>query len=283
MTLYIVSTPIGNLEDVTIRALGVLRDVERVYAEDTRRSRVLLDRHGIGTPLRSLHEHNEAARTGEILDLLRQGSKVALVSDAGTPLVSDPGARVVRAAIDEGCRVVPVPGASAVLAALVASGLDASRFTFLGFLPRKASARQAELDAISGAVVATVLFEAPGRLTGLLSELAQAVGPERVVAVARELTKLHEDVFRGTLAEALAYYQERPPKGEVTVVLGPPDDEERARRGREAHDAARAHAVSSLAAGARPSDVVRDVVDRFGLAKNAAYRLVQEQRRESGS
>jgi 16S rRNA (cytidine1402-2'-O)-methyltransferase len=272
LALYIVSTPIGNLDDVTLRALGVLADVERVYAEDTRRTRILFDRHDLHTPLRSLHAHNEASRVDEVLRLLEDGADVALVSDAGTPLVSDPGDRLVRRVLDAGHEVVPVPGASAVLASLVASGLAAGSFTFAGFLPRKKSGRRKGIERIANSEHAVVLFEAPARLIALLSDLAEVVGPERPVAVARELTKLHEEVFRGTVEEALDHFTGTKPKGEITLVLGA------APEATEDEEGARALATARLAEGARATDVVRDVMERFGLGRNAAYRLVQDVR-----
>ena len=269
MALYIVSTPIGNLQDVTLRALAILNEVERVYAEDTRRTRVLFDRHDLHTPLRSLHAHNEASKVDEILQLLEGGADIALVSDAGTPLVSDPGDRLVRRVLDAGHEVVPVPGASAVLASLVASGLPAGSFTFIGFLPRKKASRRDRIERLANSDHAVVLFEAPARLSALLADLAEVAGPSRPIAVARELTKLHEEVFRGTVAEALDRFEGTTPKGEVTVVLAA------APEAAEDEEGARALAAELLAEGASATDVVREVTERFGLGRNAAYRLVQ--------
>ncbi|HET9948512.1 MAG TPA: 16S rRNA (cytidine(1402)-2'-O)-methyltransferase, partial [Longimicrobiales bacterium] len=220
-TLYVVSTPIGNLADLTPRAAATLRGVARILAEDTRRSRPLAQAAGASAPLLSLHEHNERERTRQVLEWLARGEDVALVTDAGTPLVSDPGARVVAAAIERGHAVVPIPGPSAVLAALVGSGLPSDRFAFLGFPERKGPARRALLERVAASRETVVLFESPHRLVRLLDDLAAACGPGRRVAVARELTKVHEEFVRGTLSEASAYYQEHPPKGEVTVVIGP--------------------------------------------------------------
>ena len=199
-TLYVVATPIGNLEDVTLRALRVLREVELVLAEDTRRTRTLLTRHDVAKRPRSLHAHNEAQRSREVLEVLASGSSVALVSDAGTPLVSDPGERLVAAAIEAGHAVVPVPGPSAVLSALVASGLPAAPFLFLGFLPRRSGEREALLARIRDRTETIVLFESPRRLAATLRRLADALG-DRPACVARELTKLHEEVARGSLQE----------------------------------------------------------------------------------
>lgn len=268
--LYLVSTPIGNLEDVTARASRVLGHVDRVLAEDTRRSRVLLDHLGVSTPLVSLHAHNEAARIGLVLAWLEAGEELALVSDAGTPLVSDPGARLVSAVAEAGHTVVPVPGPSAVLAALVASGLPSERFTFLGFLPKKGGARRALLDRVAEGWATSVLFESPQRLVRTLLDLVEVCGPERPVAVARELTKLHESFYRGTLERAAAYYEQDPPRGEVTIVVGPAhaaeDEDLEARAGDLA--------ASLLGEGMRASEAAREVSERLGVPRNLAYRIV---------
>ena len=199
-TLYVVSTPIGNLGDVTARAADVLRAADLVLCEDTRHSRRLLDHVGSRAPTTSVHEHNEARRAAELVERLTAGAAMALVSDAGTPLLSDPGARLVAAAIEAGVRVEPVPGASALLAALVASGVDATRFTFFGFLARKGRERRDALAEVAALRHTSVLYEAPGRAADTLADLAAACGPDRPAALARELTKQHEEVRRGTLA-----------------------------------------------------------------------------------
>ena len=216
--LLVVATPIGNLEDVTLRALDVLREAELLLAEDTRHVRKLLERHGIAARARSLHAHNEAARVAEVLGVLERGGDVALVSDAGTPLVSDPGERLVAAAVEAGHDVVPVPGASALLAALAVSGLPAAPFTFLGFLPRKAGACDALLERFRDAPETLVLFESPRRVAATLRRLAERLGP-RPACLARELTKLHEEVVRGSLPE-LAERFAAGTRGEVTLVIG---------------------------------------------------------------
>ena len=218
-TLFVVSTPIGNLEDVTLRALRVLREAAVIAAEDTRRTRGLLTHFDIRTPLLSLHEHNERARLPALLARLRQGQAVALVTDAGTPLVSDPGALLVQQAREAGFRVEAVPGASAVLAALVSSGLTGNGFTFAGFVPSRAGARRAWLEAIAAEPRPVVFFEAPHRIRATLAELLASAGGDRRVAVARELTKLHEEVSTGPLSEVLESLAE--PRGEFTVVLAP--------------------------------------------------------------
>ncbi|MBI4541039.1 MAG: 16S rRNA (cytidine(1402)-2'-O)-methyltransferase [Gemmatimonadetes bacterium] len=271
-TLYLVSTPIGNLGDITYRAVEVLRGVGRVVAEDTRRTRLLLRHYGIGTPVTSAHAHNEARRAQLVSRWLGEGLDVALVSDAGTPLVSDPGARIVAAALSAGHRVAPIPGASAVLAALVASGLPFGRFSFLGFLPRGGAARARLLDAVATTSETAVLFEAPDRLLALLEDLAERCGGERCVAVARELTKVHEEFFRGTLDGARRYYEEVAPRGEVTVVV----EGTAAEREPDAadQDAGCALARVLLAQGKRPSAVARELTRRLGIPRNRAYELV---------
>lgn len=266
--LYLVSTPIGNLSDLSGRAARILGEVERIFAEDTRRTGRLLQHLGLDTPLISLHQHNEAARAGRVLECLESGDDAAVVSDAGTPLISDPGARVVDAALEAGHDVVPVPGPSAVLAALVGSGLPADRFVFLGFAPRKGRERRALLQRVADSPETTVLFEAPGRLRRLLADLERACSPGRRVAVAREMTKLHEEFVRGTLAEARAHFGERAPRGEVTLVI------DRSPRDEPDDSAAREVAAGLLAGGARPSEAVREVMARIGVSRNRAYRIV---------
>jgi 16S rRNA (cytidine1402-2'-O)-methyltransferase len=218
-TLWVVATPIGNLGDVTLRALEVLRAVPLVAAEDTRLTRRLWARHEIGTHLVSYHARSGPGRQEELLAHLRSGADLALVTDAGTPLVSDPGEGLVAAWAAEGGRVVPVPGASAVLAALVASGIAAPRWGFEGFLPRSGRERRERLARIAGDERATVLFEAPGRTAATLRDLAAACGAERRGALCRELTKLHEEVRRGPLGELAGGAAADPPRGEVTIVV----------------------------------------------------------------
>jgi 16S rRNA (cytidine1402-2'-O)-methyltransferase len=265
--LYIVSTPIGNLEDVTLRALSVLRQVRRVLAEDTRRTAILFQRHGISAPLVSAHEHNEAARAGQVLDWLNAGEDIALVSDAGTPLLSDPGGRIVRAAIEAGHDVVPIPGPSALLAALVASGIEPEPFTFYGFAPRSGRARGELFEALATLRHTAVLYESPARLEKLLRDLLAACGDGRRVAVARELTKLHETVVRGRLDEVLAHYAGTTVRGEVVVVLG--GAEEESVSGEDAAAIARA----LLEAGESPKQVAKELARRLRISRNDAYAL----------
>ena len=263
MPLAVCATPIGNLEDVTLRVLTELREADVVLAEDTRHTRGLLERHGIRARLLSYHEHNEAARVAEVIPRLEAGERVALVSDAGMPGVSDPGARLVRAALDAGVQVTVLPGPSAVETALVGSGHGGGRYAFVGFLPRKAG----ELDALwretSEWEVPLVAFESAQRLPATLRSLT-AFDAARETAVCRELTKRFEEVVRGTSAELAARFAE-PPKGEITLVVGPGSAASGA-------DAARA-AVAELVAAGTPRRVAADVVARLTEAsRNELYR-----------
>lgn len=274
---YIISTPIGNLADISFRAVEVLRAVDRILAEDTRRTGVLCRHHGIETALVSAHEHNERARAETVVGWLDAGEEVALVSDAGTPLVSDPGAHLVSAVLEAGHRVVPIPGASAVLAAVVASGLEVEPFTFYGFLARSGRARTERLDELSAAPHTAVLYESPARLVRLLDDLAERASSARRVAVARELTKMHEEVVRGTITEVADHFRGGPVRGEVVVVLeGAP-----AVSGAVDREAAAALAAALLAAGGRPSVVAREVARRLGVARNVAYEIVQSLKEDS--
>ena len=272
-TLYLVSTPIGNLGDMSHRAVETLRAVRRVLAEDTRHTRILMQRYELDTPLVSLHEHNEAARLATVIDWLDEGEDLALVSDAGTPLVSDPGARLVAEVSARGHRIVPVPGPSAVLAALTASGLVPEPFTFFGFVERSGSARKRRIGEIAASPYTTVLFEAPGRLVKLLRDLAEACGADRQVSVSRELTKVHEETVRGTLGDLVAYYGDGDVRGEIAVVVGGAGEKPELTA---EDDAPRALAAALLARGERPSAVAKELVRRMSLPRNRAYELVQE-------
>lgn len=267
--LYVVSTPIGNMGDFSFRAVEVLRSVALVLAEDTRHSRALLERYDITTPLESYHEHKEARATPGIVARLEEGADIALISDAGTPLLSDPGARLVSAAADRGIEIVPIPGASALLAALVASGLPAERFTFLGFPPRRGRARAEQLGEVTRAKHTCILYEAPGRVGATLAELAALGAGERPAVVARELTKRFEEIRRGTVAELATYYEESPPRGEVVIVIGAgaaideaPREEVLAERARELRDG-----------GLSARDVAGRLAGEYGIPRNVAYRL----------
>jgi 16S rRNA (cytidine1402-2'-O)-methyltransferase len=265
MPLAVCATPIGNLEDVTLRVLRELAEADVVLAEDTRHTKGLLDRHGIAATLLSYHRHNEAQRTAELLPRLLGGERVALVSDAGLPGVNDPGARLIAAALAAGVPVTVLPGPSAVETALVASGLAGERFQFLGYLPRGEKALRELWEELRGWPHPAVAFESPRRLPGALRALA-AVSPERPVAVCRELTKRFEEVARGTAAELAERFAE-PPKGEVTLVVGgaPPSP-----GGVEHDDAVRA--VAELVAAGVPRRRAADVVARLlRLSRNTLY------------
>ena len=274
-SLYLVSTPIGNLGDITYRAVETLRSADVVLAEDTRRTSVLLRHYDISARLISAHEHNEAARAGTVVEMLREGKDVALVSDAGTPLLSDPGARIVREVIGAGFDVVPIPGASALLAAVVASGIAAERFTFYGFIPRKGGKRTDLLEEIAALPYASILYESPNRVADLMRDLRDVAGEERCVAVARELTKMHEEFFRGTIAEAIARFEQVDVRGEIVVVVeGKPGDAEAEAAADELAGAAMAQAL--LAQGLAPSAVARELRQRLRISRNQAYQMVQE-------
>jgi 16S rRNA (cytidine1402-2'-O)-methyltransferase len=222
--LYVVATPIGNLRDVTLRALDILGAASAVYAEDTRVTRKLLDAYNLKPRLAAYHEHNAEAARDEILALLARGQSVALVSDAGTPLISDPGFKLARAVIEQGFRVFPVPGASAALAALVASGLPSDRFLFVGFLPAKSNARREALENVADVAATLIFYETGPRLAESLADMAAALGPRSAV-VARELTKLFEETRRETLNALASHYLEAgAPKGEIVVVVAPPSE-----------------------------------------------------------
>jgi len=273
--LSIVSTPIGNLGDITRRAAETLAAADVVLAEDTRRTGGLLKHLGIETRLMSAHEHNEASRASLVVTMLREGKNVALVSDAGTPLLSDPGARIVREVVEAGFDVVPIPGASALLSALVASGIEAESFTFHGFPPRKGPERAELLEEIAASPRASVLYESPNRVGRLLAELAEAAGGERRVCVARELTKMHEQFVRGPLADVAARYADAEVLGEIVVVVAGRSVDVAA-EGEVDALAARSVADALLAQGQSPSAIARELRRRMGISRNEAYRIAQE-------
>jgi 16S rRNA (cytidine1402-2'-O)-methyltransferase len=267
-TLFIVSTPIGNLSDLTFRAVDVLRDVDLIVAEDTRHSRVLLNHYEITAKVASYHEHNEAKSAPRLVERLLGGESIALISDAGTPLLSDPGRWLVDAAVAADIPVVPIPGASALLAALVASGLATERFTFYGFLPRRGKERGMLLDEIASSPITAVLYESPSRLAESLRELAERA-EARPAVVARELTKQFEELKRGTLGSLSAYYNEAPPRGEVVVLVAgapmvAPDEESLLDDARKLR-----------AEGMSVRDVAAALSNR-GIARNLAYRVARE-------
>ena len=267
MPLAVCATPIGNLQDVTLRVLDELRGADLVLCEDTRRTRILLQRHAVAATLASYHRHNEAAQTRGLVRRLRDGERLALVSDAGLPGVNDPGSRLIAAAVAAGAEVTVLPGPSAVETALVVSGFGAERYQFVGYLPRRVGELRAlarELASWTGAVLA---FESPRRLPGSLVVLAEELGAERRAAVCRELTKRFEEVARGTLGELVTRYAE-PPKGEVTLVVAPAERQV----GGSADDAAELAVTELVAAGASRRTATEVVAKLTGSSRNALYR-----------
>ena len=271
-TLYLVATPIGNLEDVTLRALRVLGEVNLIAAEDTRQTRKLLSRYQIGGPVISYHEHSKQVRLERLIEALDRGD-VALVSDAGTPGLSDPGYELVRAALEAGHKVTPIPGPSAPIAALVASGLPTETFVFLGYLPRRGPERQRLLRSLSSEGRTMLAFEVPHRLRQTLADLEHAFGGERPVAIARELTKVHEEVLRGTLRSAREEFSGRAPRGEFTLVIGGAKA-----GGRWSEDAVRAALSERIGTGDTPSAAARQVAELCGWPRREVYRLAMEAR-----
>jgi len=274
--LFVVATPIGNLGDVTLRALEILASVPLVAAEDTRHTRRLFARHGLATRLVSYHARNAAARGPELLEHLRRGADLALVTDAGTPLVSDPGGELVASWAAEGGAVVPIPGPSAVLAALVASGIAGPRWAFEGFLPRTGRERRTRLARLAADPRTSVLFEAPGRLAATLVDLVAACGPERPAAVCRELTKLHEEVRRASLAELAGAAADGtiPARGEIVIVVGDAAatrDEAAGAAREDAIAAARAEVERLTAAGVARGEAARRVAAATGIARRGLY------------
>jgi 16S rRNA (cytidine1402-2'-O)-methyltransferase len=267
--LQIVATPIGHLEDVTLRALRSLREADLVLAEDTRRTRTLLTHYGISKPLLSLHEHNQLARRERVLGELGAGRRVVLVSDAGTPLVSDPGERLLEAVLREGQRVEPIPGPSAVLAALVASGLSTATFAFVGFLPKRAGDRRRRLAELRDRTDTLIAFESPARLPATLVALREIFGADRRAVVARELTKLHEEIARGSLAELCERFRE-PPRGEITLVIEGCSTPPAEHSPTLVDDAI----AEGLARGESARDLARGLAERTGISRSELYARI---------
>ncbi len=269
-TLYLVATPIGNLEDITLRALRILGEVQLIAAEDTRHTRKLLSHYDLHTPLKSYHEHNQPSRLAEVVAALESGD-VALVSDAGTPGLSDPGYELVVAAWEAGHTVSPVPGPSAPIAALVASGLPSDAFVYLGYLPRKQTERRALLESLRAETRTVLAFEVPHRLAATLAEIEATLGSGRPLVICRELTKLHEEILRGTAAELRSHFQAAEPRGEITLVIGGAAKSERWDEVR-----VRAALAQQLAAGLPPSQAAREVAAAAGWPRRDVYRLTTE-------
>lgn len=271
--LYIVATPIGNLADITLRAVRILSDVEVIAAEDTRTAKRLLTHHGVSTPLVSYYEHNAEVRVPELIARLADGESVALISEAGTPSISDPGYRLVGAAIEAGIIVEPIPGASALLAALVVSGLPTDAFVFEGFLPRKAGERKRHLEAMASEHRTLVFFEAPHRVDACLSALLEVLG-DRQIALCRELTKMHEEVRRGSISEVVAAVRKHPVKGEIVLVVAGATPVE------PDFEAAVQQAVDRVAGGASVRDAATEVATEFSVSRRALYDRVIAARAE---
>ena len=267
-TLYLVATPIGNLEDISARALRTLREVRLVAAEDTRRTRKLLGHYDIHTPLSSYYEHNKLSKLEEILESLAEGD-VALVSDAGTPLVNDPGYELVLAALDAGFKVRPIPGPSAPIAALSASGLPADTFLYLGYLPRKTKPRRALLTNVKEDPYTVVFLEAPHRLLDSMRDMLDVLG-DRQMAAARELTKLHEEIFRGRISEALVYFSDHTPRGEFTLVVsGRVGSKER-----WSEDRLQRELANYLQSGESPTSIAGKLAKETGWPRREIYQLI---------
>ena len=276
--LYLVATPIGNLEDITLRALRVLKDVDRIACEDTRQTQKLLNHFSISTPTISFHEHNEQSRTVELIALLQQGGRVAVVSDAGTPSFSDPGLELVRAAVAAGVRVIPIPGANAALSALVASGMDTERFLYIGFLAAKPGTRRTELETLAGVAsgLTLVFYEAPHRIVETLADVEAVWGDQLRVVVARELTKLHEEFLRGTVAEVrLALSARERVRGEIVLLIEAATPAQPASEGGSVMQQV-SHLIE--AEGLNEKDALKRVARERGVSKSEVYRELQRQR-----
>lgn len=274
-TLYVVATPIGNLDDITLRAIRVLGEVGLIAAEDTRKTRILLNAHGIKTPLTSYHEHSRKFKLDYLLQYLQTGD-VALVSEAGTPGLSDPGYELIVAAAEQGIRVVPIPGPSAVATALSAAALPMGRFTFVGFLPRKKAERVRLLQSMAREQGSTMAFESPHRLAASLADMLQVLGNRRV-AIGREMTKVHEEFFRGTIEEAIGHFQH--PRGEFTLVVeGKKAEEEKPAPTAGVEDELR----SLLNQGMGAKEAATRVSASTGMARKELYRLCLKLKRERG-
>lgn len=273
--LYVVATPIGNLEDITLRALRILREVDVILAEDTRHTRILCERHNIGTLLRSYHAHSTDGTTDRIVAELAAGARIALVSDAGTPIISDPGAPLLAACIDAGVRVEPIPGASAVVAAMSVAGVRSDSFRFLGFLPRSGAARKKDLERIARDDSTSVVYESPQRLHDTLNDLAHVLSSSRRLAVCRELTKTHEEVVRGTATELAAHFAGGA-RGEIVIVVDGADASDVADTASTAATPAQIEArIRELYAdGVSKRDIAKTITDAFGIKKSDAYALV---------
>jgi 16S rRNA (cytidine1402-2'-O)-methyltransferase len=276
-TLYVVATPIGNLEDITYRAVRLLKEADLIACEDTRHTAKLLHHYGIDKPTLSYHEHNEATRAEELVAKLEQGLNIAQVSDAGMPGISDPGYRVIKLAIERGVRVVPIPGASALISALAAGGLPSDNFQFLGFLPAKSGQRRTMLEALRSSEQTTVVYEAPHRIAGTMEDLVEILGPDRPIVLARELTKLHEEFIRGNAAQILARVQEHELKGEITLLIGKGEAQE-TREGAGVKDIAQRLEEIMREQKLNEKAGLKVLAKERGLSKSEVYRELQRRK-----
>jgi 16S rRNA (cytidine1402-2'-O)-methyltransferase len=265
--LYIVATPIGNLEDITLRALRVLKEVDVIAAEDTRHTKILLSRYGIRTPLTSYHEHNEKSKARQLISRLQQGEKIAVVSDAGTPAISDPGYRLVMEAARAGIRVIPIPGACALAAALSAGGLPTDRFVFEGFLSAKKQQRREQLRALSGETRTLIFYEAPHRVTQTLKDLAEIFG-NREIVLAREVTKIHEEFLRSRLTDMAQQIADRDIKGEITLLVGGSSG-----KPEMSQEQLRDEIRELKNGGIRVKEIAEILGEKYGQSKKEIYRL----------
>ncbi|HET8824417.1 MAG TPA: 16S rRNA (cytidine(1402)-2'-O)-methyltransferase [Terriglobales bacterium] len=274
--VYLVATPIGNLEDITLRALRVLKQADLIACEDTRQTQKLLNHFGIEQPTISYHAHNEASRAAELIEKLAQGARVAVVSDAGMPVISDPGFRFVSLAIERGIPVIPVPGPAAFVTALVASGLPAESFAFRGFLPQKSGARRRVLERVKESLQTQVFYEAPHRIREALEDAVVTLGPQRAIVVARELTKIHEEFLRGTAAEVLATVNGRGElKGEIVLLIGPATEGEAPAASTSIRDRV-AHLMREEKLDEKAA--LKRVAKERGISKSKAYRELQQKK-----
>jgi len=277
--LYLVATPIGNLEDITLRAIRVLKQVDLIACEDTRQTQKLLNHHGIEKPTISNHEHNEASRAAELIEKLAAGGRIAVASDAGTPGINDPGLRLVSLAIERGVAVIPIPGPTAFLSALVASGLPVESFSFRGFLSPKSGARKRELEKIRQSRQTEIFYEAPHRIGETLGDVVAVLGPERRVVIARELTKIHEEFLRGTASELVDALSTRGEiKGEIVLLIGPGSGEET-----PAVNASVRHRVVQIMREENVDEksALKKVAKERGISKSEAYRRLQTEKSEN--
>lgn len=281
--LYVVATPVGNLEDITLRALRILKEVSVIACEDTRQTQKLLNHYDIQTPSLSYHEHNEATRSAELIHKLENGESVALVSDAGTPAISDPGYRLISLAIRHHVPVVPVPGASAFLSALVASGLPTDAVAFSGFLPSKRGQRRTELEAIKPSLRTHVFYEAPHRIVETLEDVVEVLGGDRRVVVAREVTKLHEEFIRGRASEVFEQMRHQEPRGEITLLIAKAEPRDASPSAENRPDVASRLKEIMATQELDEKSALKVLAKEQGVSKSEVYRELQRQKPKAGS